>query len=1000
VKAVLLFKNKPKKGTVVTERQTTFFKALLASSISSLVIAGAAAPALAQDTAANTDVAQLETILVTGSRIARPEVELANPVVTVDAAKIENSGQVNVTEILLRNPALLGSLGNDRASGSSQDIGFGQTGVNFLDLRNLGTDRTLVLVNGKRHIAGESGTAAVDINSIPQDLIERIDVLTGGASAVYGADGVSGVVNFILKRDFTGLSARGQTGVSGRGDAQSHLGSVIYGQNFLDDRGNFAISYEYAKQSRLNSRERRYLGDPAQTFELLRNQDDFPDNPNVPDRILYNNVTWADSAPGGAVDVDFDGLSDYTGLGQVYDRGIPLRSAGGRAIGGDNTPTAGYFGDLLPLSDRHAINLLTSFEFSEKVRFFAEAKYVNSKAYSVGQPSFDFFTYLTPDNAFLNQRLGGLAPDGALLTRDNLDLGARGETIDRETIRTVVGFEGDILPNLRYEVSYVYGKLTTRNKSDSYRIGDRYYAALDAVVDPATGNIVCRSTLDPLSNIDPNNFDGPATTFTPGANSPCRPLNLLGEGVASQEAIDFVSIDLLSTSKVTQQVLSGSVNGDFGSFLELPGGSIGYALGAEYRRETSVDTPDQILQNGETLEFGALAPNSGKFNVKEVFGEVNVPLLRDMPLAYLLSFGGAFRYSDYSTVGSTKTWKVDAIYAPVADIRFRGTYSQAVRAPNIGELFAPQSGTFLFVDDPCDPTNIGEGTSFRAANCQAALTAAGLTPAQIAGFSPTTDPVATTSRPGFTGGNPDLQEESAKTWTVGVVIQPSFVPGLTMTFDWYNIKLKDAINTATAQEVVDLCVDQPSLDNQFCANVSRETGTGFVDSFLVGPQNVANFKTEGADFSISYAFEPKADIGRFDISLVGGYLKKLEFIPSIGADVDDDLREPYSPRWSANFDLNWTRDIFSVNYTVAWWEKTKRFTTEQVRANPDIAAPEFLFYKARWEHDIRFAVDLEERFQLYSGVNNVFDAKPSVGDLTYPVSGRGRYFYFGAKVKL
>lgn len=950
-----------------------------------------------------------DIIIVTGSRISRPELDVANPIVSVTAETIENTGQTNITDILIRNPALTASLGGSLSGGADAD--FGETGGNFLDLRNLGPERTLVLVNGKRHVAGIPNSAQVDINSIPQDLIEKVDILTGGASAIYGADGVSGVVNFVLKRDFEGLIARGQAGISSRGDAGNQFGSIVAGTNFSDDRGNITVAYEYNNTERLSSFRRDFTGNPSETFGLFRNLDDFPDDPNVFDRIPYNNLTWADSAPDGAVDLDLDGIPDFTGSGLVYDRGIPLRSAAGRAVGGSNTPTAGYFGDLQPASERHSANLLTSYEFSPALRLSAEAKYVRNTAFSVGQPSFDFFTFLAPDNAFLEERFGaGAAPDGALLSRDNFDLGQRGEDNKRETIRFVTSAEGEISSNATYEVSYVYGRTKATNRQTSNLIGDRYFAALDAVRDPATGEIVCRSTLDPTGNIDPNNFDQPASTFTPGAGSICRPLNFLGENVATQEALDFVLADNTNRSKVTQQVVSGFISGDFGAFFELPGGPIGFAVGAEYRRETSSDTPDQLIQDGSFRDFAPVPISSGKFDVKEIFAELNVPILADMPFAHLLSASAALRLSDYSTVGNTTTWKFDGIYAPIRDVRFRGSYSQAVRAPNIGELFAPQGGGFSFIDDPCDVTNVGEGTSFRADNCTTILSGLGLTAAEIAAFSPSTDAQNTTSRFGLSGGNENLSEETARTWTAGVVIQPSFIPGLTLTFDWYDIRIEDAINTPTAQELSELCVDQPTVDNRFCENIFRASGTGFIlgdgndplqqIGYIVGPENVASFETAGADFSINYNVTPEGNFGTFDFNLIGGYLDKIEFVPSIGAEVDNDILEQYNPRWRGSFNLNWKLEDFSFNYGLNYFSKTRRFTTEQLEANPDLSDPRFFFFKERWEVDLRAGYEVKDGFEIFAGVNNLLNERPDFTSLSYPVSGVGRFMYAGAKIKL
>ena len=990
-------------------------KSVLRSATCLAAVAFITGTANAQDAAATDETAPAEDsqIIVTGSRILRPEAEVANPIVAVTATAIEQTGQTNVTDILARIPALSASVGSSLSGG--RDANFGETGANLLDLRNLGVNRTLVLVNGKRHVAGIPSSAAVDINTIPQELVERVEVLTGGASAIYGADGVSGVVNFILKRNFEGIRATGQAGLTRYRDGGQQYATLLMGKNFADERGNVTLAYEFNNADRVSSFDRPFSGDPARTFGLFRKTSGSPDSATDPARILYNNTTWSDSAPDGAIDIDLDGIPDFTGSGQVYDRGLIIPGSGGRAQGGSNTPTAGYFGDIAPSNRKHIVNALLSYEFSPAFRVSAEGKYVNTKAYSVGQPSFDFFTYLAPDNAFLINRFGSdTAPDGALLSRDNFDLGIRGERITRETWRGVFGIDGTLSDHLKYELSYVYGRTSSKNTQTANLIADRYFAALDAVDagqflnGVANGNIVCRSTLTP-GNIDPNNFDSPATTFQIGANSPCRPLNLLGEGVASQAALDFVLADNTNRYTIDQHVVSGSVSGDLDSLIRLPGGSIQFAIGAEYRKEKSSFTPDLLIQNGELRDFSQQPISGGQFDVKEAFAELNFPLLADRPFFHLLSASAAIRLSDYSTVGRTTTWKVDGIWSPIRDIRFRGTYSQSVRAPNISELFDPLGSTFAFVTDPCDFTRLAEGTSFRAANCTQILSGLGLTPAQIVSFSPSTDSQNSTSRLGQSGGNPNLQAETARTWTAGMVLQPRFIPRLTMTFDWFNVRITNAVNTVTPSRLAQLCVDAPTINNQFCANIFRAPGTGFVlgDSndpqnrigFIVGPQNVAFFRTSGADFTVNYAI-PTDRMGRFDLSLAGGYLNNLGFVPTIGGTERNDTLTQYNPRWRGSFSLNWKKGALNINYGLNYQSKTRRVTVEQLAGNPFYAAPEFVWRKELWQHDVRVAVDVDKRFTFYAGVNNLFDQKPAFDDFNYPISGLGRFMFVGAKVKL
>lgn len=976
-------------------------RALFLTTASVAALAFVATPAAAQgqdetesvSVDSTADEAGEDEIIITGTRILRPEFSAPNPIQAFTAEAIEKSGKINLTDFLVDTPALIGSTTSVDAAGSN--AGFQEAGLNLLDLRNLGTQRTLVLVNGRRHVAGYPGVASVDVNTIPVDLVERVDVLTGGASAIYGADGVSGVVNFIMKNDFEGITARTQAGISERGDAENFLGSITAGTNFAGGRGNVAVAYEFSHQERFSQRKRLNWGRTGPSYRFVRNPADFPDDPNVPDYVPLNNLAWADSSLDGAVDVDFDGIPDYTGSGTVYDRGTLLRGDA-FTIGGSSTPQEIYFGDYLPSTRRHLVNGLASFEVSPALKLFGEAKYVSTKSMTQAQPTFDFMTYLQPDNAFLLERFGDLAPDGALVSRDNFDFGIRADTARRETIRTVIGATGDIASNLRYEVSYVYGRATAKTLSQNDRYADRYFAALDSVIDPTTGQPTCRINLFPNGVIDPENYGGPPLTFTPGE---CVPLNVLGENVASRAALDFVTVDSLTRSRITQQVVSGSISGDTGTFLTLPGGAIGFALGAEYRKETSRSIPSQELQQGLLADSATIEPETGKYDVKEVFAEVNVPLLANVPFAETLSVGGAIRFSDYSTVGSTTTWKVDGVWAPVRDISFRGTYSEAVRAPNISELFAGSAGGYEFIDDPCDDEYIGEGTQYRAANCQALLGGFGI---DLANFDPTNDPASPSnaSIQGITGGNPDLLEETAKTWTAGVVLRPRFIRGLQIAVDWYNIKLTNAIATPEAQDVVDLCVDQPTLENVFCEAITRDSTSGYVSSFVVGPQNVASFETAGLDVTLDYRFRPAPGWGDFNLHVVAGYLDKLQYIPTPGADLDDDRREPNAPRWVVSSDLTWTKGPVTLNYGINWFDKTRRFTTERVAANPDVAESKYLFYKQRWEHEVQASVDVDERFTFYGGVNNLFDSKPDVGALGFPVSAVGRFFYVGARAKL
>lgn len=930
-------------------------------------------------------------IVVTGTRIARPELDFANPVTTVSAETIAKSGRTNLAGLLQQTPALLGSQTGDLTAGSNPE--FGESGLNLLNLRNLGTDRTLVLVDGRRHVSGLAGSAAVDIDAIPTDLVEAVDVLTGGASAIYGADGVSGVVNFRLKHDFNGLTARAQMGISEQGDGANRFISATWGRIFAGGRGNIAIAYEFNSDQRVPDQNRGYLRNPD-AGALYRNQADLRDDPTVPDLIPYFDVRYADSSAAGAVDTNFDAGArpNFTGDGREYDRGTILKQSGGYTIGGSSTPVDGYQGDLFPELERHLFNVLGHYEVSDALTFLAEGKYVRAHSYTVSQPSFDYYLFQTPDNPFMPQtirdaiRPGRAAiyfddpdiPDGVLVTRDNFDLGVNAEDNIRETLRGVIGARGAISEHARYDVSAVYGQTVSRIVARNNRQTAQWLAAIDVVTDPATGRPVCRSSLDPAP---------------PPELAGCVPFNIYGSHVQDPAAIAFINADSVSRSKVTQTDVTASISGDFGALFTLPGGPVAFATGAEYRREYSDFRPDADIAAGLTWQ-GAIQRATGEFDVREVFGELNAPILKDAPFARLLSVGAAIRYSDYSTIGGATTWKVDGVYAPIRDVSLRGTYSQAVRAPNIAELFSPSSSTFNFIEDPCDTQFLNNGTAFRVANCTALLTALGIDPRT---FSPSNTPQAAVFTEGLLRGNPDLTEETAKTWTAGVVLRPRFLPTFSISADWYDIRIENAVNTAEAQELAQLCVDQPTLDNAFCPNIVRDPDTGYITSFTVQPQNVAAFRTAGLDLSIAYRLKT-ARLGAFSLAINGNYLDRLAFVASPGAATTSERGQIYSPKYSATLDVTWTEGPLSLNYGVAWFSTTKRFTDEQVAGDPDLAADRFLKVKAKWEHDIQAEIAVSDQFSFYAGVNNVFDQRPDFGFSSYPVSALGRFLYAGVKI--
>lgn len=985
---------------------------LAASASLAVALSAIAAPACAQD-AAPAETADETPIVVTGSRIRSPEFSQANPVVAISAETLEESGRTNLTDFLADSPALLGSTRSIDTAGSNLENAQ-QTGANYLNLRNLGTSRTLVLVDGRRHVAGNPGTAAVDINTIPTDLVDRIEVLTGGASAIYGADGVSGVVNFIMKKDFDGLRLRAQNTISQRGDAGQRFATATFGKNFADGRGNVTLAYEFNETDRFSQRARLNYGLTGPSYSLQRNPNDGTpgsagDDPNVPDRVLLTGLRWADSSPGGAIDLDFDFVPDFTGEGTPYDLGSYVPGTA-FTIGGDSTPRESYYGDYTPYSRRHIVNVMGHFDVSPALSLYAEAKYVKSKAWTESQPTYDLYTELRPDNAYLIQRYGAVAAaGGAQFSRDNFDFGQRRYELNRDLFRGVLGAKGDLSEHLRYDASFVFGQSSQRSTNYGDRIADRYYAAIDAVSD-GNGGVTCRINLPGQTDVfgaslgNPIVFNGPPTTFQPGQ---CVPLNILGNGSPSQAALNFVLANHSNYARIRQYVGTVAVSGDTGGFFKLPGGAIDFAAGLEYRKETSFFEPSEYSKQAALIDNSPQQTESGAFDVKEAFAEVRLPLLADMPFAHQLSLGAAVRLSDYSTSGSTTTWNLSGTWAPIRDISFRGTYAKAVRAPNITELFSPQNGTFEFIVDPCGIDRVGEGSATRGANCNTALTQLGITPGSFdpanSSFSP-----QNSSLLGNQGGNPGLQPEEARTWTAGVVLRPSFVPGLTVSADWYDIKLTQAIRFSEAQDIVDLCYDQPTLQNVYCGLIQRSATTGFISSYNVIPQNVASYTTAGLDMTVAYRAAISDKLGTISVKLSGNYLDKLSIVPTLGATPLDQVENgPNSaflvypaPKWSGMFDLTWKKGPLTVNYGINWWSKTRRVTPQQLAANPDYVPDQYKWYREKWQHDLYLSYDVEERFEIYGGVTNLFDRKPDDGASAYPVDAVGRSFFVGVKAKL
>jgi outer membrane receptor protein involved in Fe transport len=1006
------------------------------STVAYAQVAGVQPPQPSDDPQTATEVGE---VVVTGTRLRLQDYAAPNPVTTVTAENIEASGQTNLTQFLTDIPALTGSLTLEQGADTTTP---GLAGLNLLNLRNLGASRTLVLVDGRRHVAANPGTSSVDVNTIPLALVERVEVLTGGASAVYGADGVSGVVNFILKDDFEGVDLRAQGGWSDGGGGDSTLFSAVVGSNFFSGRGNVTLAYEFAEEKALEFNERAFSRS-GQRQIIISNPDDpgtfnaDDDDPSIYDLILTNNVRYIDTSRAGSTYTNFSTASTTSGVSFTNNQPFVDGVYAGEffMIGGSGTPLDDFNDDLLPNLKRNTANLNGRFDLTERVNLFGELKFSRTETQFAAQPSYFYGLFLHDENPFIPanvladaQAPGGLAnpadtflPEpGVLLARDNFDLGTQNYDLTRDTWRGSLGVEGSLTDNINFEASYTYGKSEQTQDSHDVIINDRVFAATDVVVGPG-GAPVCRSNLDP--GAEPYGdlfaqFGFPSAafgaTFTPGAASGCLPLNLYGENQNSAAAVDWVTGDFTSSAEIDQHVFNAFISGDTAGRFELPAGPVAFVIGGEYRRESSDSIPEDVAVLAEDLEYtltgvGRAVRTTGSFDVKEVFAEVSIPVLRDMPLADNVTIGAAYRYSDYGsdevdTIDyQTDTWNVNARWAFNDVIAVRGAVARAVRAPNIVNLFQARQQTFESIADPCSTSNVNTGNdpATRRANCRTDLLALGVNPDTFINNS-------SEAIGGFISGNTALSPETADTWTLGMVLTPGFLPGLSASLDYYNIEIKDAITSYAAQTIVNNCYDLPR-PNLFCDLIERGTSggnVGRITTFEQQPNNISTFRTSGFDLTVRYGSELQhlglgdGGLGRLDVTFVGNVLQTLENEQALGAPLVDLVNREGSPEYQASLDVTWSRDNLSVNYGYAWFNAVQRYSLQSRVNDRDLIEPRYLKYAAKSVHDLQVRYELNDAFSIYAGVNNFTDQQPEASSYNYPVSSLGRFFYVGANASL
>jgi outer membrane receptor protein involved in Fe transport len=990
-------------------------------------IASLATPAMAQDAAdpaAQSAAAapQGEAIIVTGSRIASPTTVSAAPLQIVDDQVIDDAGATNIQEVLLENPAF-GTPGLSRTNSAFLTSG---TGVATVDLRDLGSDRTLVLINGRRVVASLPGSATVDLNVIPTQFIERVDVLTGGASSLYGSDAVAGVVNMVYKTDFQGIEANAQYGISDQDDDQRYQLNLTAGTDFAEGDGNIMVHFGYTNEDGLYSNQRRNTEVDDISKMLFTGETSDWDVP----------VTFYSSFPPQGRFITSGGTFTYDDNGNLksgFSTSGPDLDGDGF---GDGDPGADGFNrqafrTLAVPVERYLFAAAGEYRIADSVDAFFEGTFNKTSSSRIIEPFplesggangvfpddggmniENFVTRdwdgdpTTPDTAQIVVNPYVPAPILAAATDTNGDglrdigfarriseFGPRSGSTERDFYRFVVGLKGDFLDGgLRWDASYNYGQVS-ENQTSSGQV-----------------NVVnFRDALAAQPDFDDVDGDGnTAEVICIGSNARangCAPANIFGEGSISQGAVDYIGAQGTFQTGIKQHVVQANVSGNL---VELPAGPVGIAFGAEYRKEESFSDNDALTNAG--LNAGNKLPDTrGEFDVKEAFAEIRVPILADRPFFEELEVGGAIRVADYSTVGVVTSWNVTGTWAPVRDIRFRGTYARAVRAPNIGELFAGLSQTFPSgLTDPCEgigPSGGGAiGDNCRADPGVAANIAANgvftLNQADRQGIS------------GFNGGNPDLNEETATSWTLGTVIQPSFVPRLTLTADYYNIKIDDVIAAFPRQFTIEQCYGQGNPT--FCDLITRRptatavNSAGSIDLINALAVNAATLETDGIDVTANWN-TPIGLLANDRVALRVAYTHVFanDYTPVAGADVDPAAGEigTAKDRFTAN--AAYMLDNFRLSFTGTYIGKS--YEDDQFCAAFDLE-PECVGVPAQFYLDTQASYRFSDMVEFYAGIDNLLDndAPNILSGTTFNVTGAdtaadvydvfGRRFYGGVRL--
>lgn len=730
------------------------------------------------------DVDASSEVVVTATRVVRNGYEAPTPTSVLGADEIAAKAPANIADVLNELPSLFGSATPLNAGAA---VSAGQSGINTLNLRDLGPNRTLVLLDGQR-IAASTLTGWVDINTLPEALVKRVDVVTGGASAGWGSDAVAGVVNFVLDKDFSGLKGEASGGLTTYGDDGDFKLSITGGTRFANGRGHVLLSAEEDHGNGVTGMPRSW----ASNAKLLGVNPAYTATNGQP-QYITTFTGFGTATPGGII-TSGSAKGTYFGPG-----GTPLQfnygtvsgnfMQGGQSAYGYNY--AAQAGDLVPEMDRQNVFFRTSFEVTDHVEIFGQASYgaSHSEQNGLANQLFSYFT-VNPTNAFLPASVAAAAGTQPFTVGSFMqDIGSVYETTQRNSTRGVIGAEGDFNAAGSDWTWDAHGQTTINDiyvTAREINLGNMS-SALNSVKNPGTGAIQCASVV---------------------TNPSCVPYDLFGIGVNSQSAIDYVLGTAWGRTKLTENNAAANLRGE--PFSDWAG-PISFAAGIEYRSESVRGSNDPVsATNG--WRSGNQHASFGSYHVTEGYFETVVPLLKDQLFAKNLDFNGAVRETDYSTSGAVTTYKVGATYSPIEDITFRSTRSHDIRAPNLSELFAGGStGNSSGLVDPVTHTTTGAVLS-------------------------------------ITEGTTNLRPEVADSTGIGGVLKPRFIPGFEASVDYYTIDLSDAITTLSAQQLINECAEGLA---SACAGIIRN-GANAITQVAIVPVNLARQTSRGLDFEASY----------------------------------------------------------------------------------------------------------------------------------------------------